>query len=126
MRAGPIVSEGNKEQVFERLTIEADGKELLDVIRRRGEARCEFVGTATGGITYAVKVDGPVDVSGIGDEAAGFSQTYSKGYEGFRWDMTARKGRLFVNVQYTSTSPVDAARARALVTSAVAKAAPIS
>ena len=123
---GPIVSTPEpKEQVFERITVEDNPSARLEVERRRSEARCEFQETASGGISYTVKVDGPVDVGSVGEGAVGLSQTYSKGYEGFRWDMTARQGRLVINVQYTSTSAVDPARARALLAAAVAKAASV-
>jgi hypothetical protein len=123
---GPIINTPDvTEQVFERITIEEDAGLLFEVHRRRGEARCAFQETASGGITYTVKVDGPVDVGQVGDEALGFAQTFSQGYDGHRWDMLARQGRLAVNVQYTSTKPIDPARARALFAAAVTKAAPL-
>lgn len=123
---GPLVSTPDPdEQVFERITIDEDPNGPLELSRRRGQARCEFQETATGGITYTVKVDGPVDLGKVGDEAVGFSQTFSMGYDGHRWDMTARQGRLNVNVQYTTTKPIDPARAKSLLAAAVAKAAPL-
>lgn len=119
---GPLLSQDGKQQVFERVSVEPDPRAHLAVARQQAEVRCSYQETAGTGQSYTVKVDGPVPVDGIGDESTGLSQTYSNGFDGFRWDVTARTGRLTVNVQYTSTTPVDPARARGLLARAVSKA----
>ena len=114
---GPMTDPGATEQVFERITV-ADGvqeaEDFLAVVRERGEARCTFDETVQQ-TTYTVTVDGPVELDGVADAAVGVDQAYTGGYTGFRWDMTARTGRLLVNVQYTTTEPVERERALELL-----------
>lgn len=123
---GPMTDPESR-QVFERLTV-ADGvseaEDFLAVVRKRAEARCRFDETVAE-TTYTVTVEGPVELD-VGDDAVGVAQAYTGGYTGFRWDMTARRGRLLVNVQYTTTAPVDRERALELLRLALDKASVLS
>jgi len=129
---GPMTDPEATEQVFERITVAesvAEAEELLTLVRQRAEARCRFDETVAE-TTYTVTVRGPLDLDTDADvdadDAAGVDQAYTGGYTGFRWDMTARRGRLLVNVQYTTTEPVDRDRALELLRLAVDKASVLS
>jgi len=121
---GPMTDPDASEQVYEALTVAdgtAEAQEYIGTVRERGEARCTFDETVAEA-TYTVAVEGPVELGSVGDEAAGYSTAYTGGYTGFRWDMTTRRGRILVNVQYTSTSPIEPGRAVELLRQALDKA----
>ncbi|MFP5220238.1 MAG: hypothetical protein ACLGIG_10995, partial [Actinomycetes bacterium] len=124
---GPM-TDPDATQVYERLTV-ADGiteaEDFLTTVRERADARCRFDETVEA-TTYTVTVRGAVELDGVGDDAVAIDQAYTGGYTGFRWDMTARRGRLLVNVQYTSTDPVERDRAVELLQLAVDKASVLS
>ena len=125
---GPMTDPGATEQVYERITV-ADGaqeaEDFLAVVRERGEARCTFDETVQQ-TTYTVTVKGALELDGLADDAAAVDQAYTGGYTGFRWDMTARRGRLLVNVQYTTTEPVERERALELLRLALDKSSVLS
>ena len=125
---GPMTDPGATEQVYERITV-ADGvqeaEDFLAVVRARGDARCTFDETVQQ-TTYTVTVNGPVELDGVADAAVGVDLAYTGGYTGFRWDMTARTGRLLVNVQYTTTEPGERERALELLRLALDKSSVLS
>lgn len=125
---GPMTDPDATEQVYERLLV-ADGvqeaEDFLAVVRERGGARCTFDETVQQ-TTYTVTVRGPVELEGVADDAVAVDQAYTGGYTGFRWDMTARRGRLLVNVQYTTTEAVERERALELLRLALDKSSVLS
>ena len=119
--AGQMVSSEGNEQVRQRLSVSSDAEADLVVTRGRSAARCTYEEVA-GEISSVVEVRGPVDLTGVAADSAGFARTYSGGYEWDRWDMDVRNGRILIHVEYTSALPVDAARARQILSKAVERA----
>jgi hypothetical protein len=118
-------SADGKTAVFEtiRVLTAVNAEAFMDVIRDRANAMCSFkekVGTTK----YRVKVDGPIELPDVADDEAGYSETYTGGYKGERWDMFARIGRITVLVELTAPT-IDEAFAIALFRKAVEKAADI-